>query len=372
MDEENTNQNQDNKEFNLQLTYKGLTEFPDYLLTDDVYKALNLVYLSRNRITKLPENLSNLSSLTGLFLNHNKIQYLPEEIGCLKNLEFLNVTGNELSELPTALGKLLKLQKLNICNNNLTKLPSCIGNLSELRVLEVTNNKLTSIPVELSCCENIETLNLDKNRLTFLPRQLRKLVNLGELSAVGNNLYVLPQEIGRKDDFRRLYVDNNQRLYTLPSSVLRKHVGFYCCATKPLSSEILGHFSHVYVRHTKTDKLPILLPPDLQHVCSMNHCVPSLLELALRVTSDNMHPTDIEGCIPYNLTSFIKCPTAQCETCKRDIFLSAFPVVFKRYLGYILGMCCSLKCVKKCYQVIDLPLIYPTIEDMSLALALVL
>lgn len=82
--------------------------------------------------------------------------------------------------------------------------------------------------------------------------------------------------------------------------------------------------------------------------------------------------SDIEGCIPYNLTSFIKCPTAQCETCKRDIFLSAFPVVFKRYLGYILGMCCSLKCVKKCYQVIDLPLIYPTIEDMSLALALVL
>ena len=43
----------DNKEFNLQLTYKGLTEFPDYLLTDNVYKALNLVYLSRNRITKL-------------------------------------------------------------------------------------------------------------------------------------------------------------------------------------------------------------------------------------------------------------------------------------------------------------------------------
>ena len=85
--------------------------------------------------------------------------------------------------------------------------------------------------------------------------------------------------------------------------------------------------------------------------------------------------SDIEGCIPYNLTSFIKCPTAQCETCKRDIFLSAFPVVFKRYLGYILGMCCSLRCVKKCYQVIDLQLVYPTIEDMSLAfisLALVL
>jgi hypothetical protein len=81
--------------------------------------------------------------------------------------------------------------------------------------------------------------------------------------------------------------------------------------------------------------------------------------------------SDIEGCIPYNLTSFIKCPTAQCETCQRDIFLSAFPVVFKRYLGYILGMCCSLKCVKKCYQAIDLPLVYPTIEDMSLALALV-
>ena len=68
---------------------------------------------------------------------------------------------------------------------------------------------------------------------------------------------------------------------------------FYSCATIPLSSEILEHFSHVHIQHTQTDKLPILLPPDLQHVCSMNHCVPSLLELALRVASDNMHPTGI-------------------------------------------------------------------------------
>lgn len=372
MDQENTNQKKTIPDdvIRLQLTYKGLTEFPDYLLTENVYKAVNLLYLGRNLISKLPENLGNLSSLTGLFINHNKLQHLPEAISRLDNLQSLNLTGNELLELPDSLRKLKKLQKLEICNNQLTKLPSGIGNLLALRILEVANNNLTTVPTELSNCEHLETLNLDNNRLIFLPRQFRKLGCLCELSAAKNNLYALPQEIGRNECFKSLYVDNNQSLYSLPSSVNGKDVGFFRCAEVLLPAEILDHFPHVNIQHTLTEKLSILLPPELQQVLNMQSCVPSLLELALRVASDNIHHTDIKEAIPFNLWSLMECSTSCCEECKKDIFLSAFPVVLKKHTHsqYILGMCCSLNCVKKFHQHSFLPLVYPSLEDMCLAL----
>ncbi|CAC5379393.1 unnamed protein product [Mytilus coruscus] len=364
-----------NKVCSLQLTYKGLTEVPEYLLTDESYKALNLIYLGRNLISKLPENLGNLSALTGLFVNHNKLQFLPEAIGCLKNLDTLNFTGNELTSLPAAIGNLLKLQKLQMCNNKLSRLPTCIGKLSELRSLEVANNNLITIPVELSHCENLLTLNLDNNRLTFLPRQLRNLVNLTEFSAVANNLYVLPQDIGSKDTLHTLYVDKNERLYTLPSTVLGKEIGFYRCGCEPLSTEILEHFPYVKIQHTLTEKLPILLPPDIQHVCNMEQCVLPLSELAMRKVSTSLPTSDIIDSIPYNLSATLSCPLAKCEMCQDNIFLSGFPIVYKDYVksAYILGMCCSLQCTKKCFHGTDngLPVVYPRSEDLSLALVLV-
>jgi hypothetical protein len=78
-------------------------------------------------------------------------------------------------------------------------------------------------------------------------------------------------------------------------------IHFYSCATIPVSSEILEHFYHVYIQHTETDKLPVLLPPDIQHVCSMNHCIPSLLERQWYCT----YSLSLRKCILFYILTFL-------------------------------------------------------------------
>ena len=74
--------------------------------------------------------------------------------------------------------------------------------------------------------------------------------------------------------------------------------------------------------------------------------------------------------------SFLQTPTAHCQHCHVEIFTCAFPVIFRAqvqtYGLILLGLCCSSACVRECSLIIHLPLLYPRLEDLALALALML
>lgn len=77
------------------------------------------LYLSKNMITRLPNELWTLENLTILSLRGNKLTYLPPEIGNLKNLRDLNVSANQLSYLPSELNNLPNLRELAVHPNHL-------------------------------------------------------------------------------------------------------------------------------------------------------------------------------------------------------------------------------------------------------------
>ena len=77
----------------------------------------------------LPDEIYQLTNLTGLHLSSNKLESISEEIGKLTNLTKLSIWYNQLKSLPKSIGNLVNLEndKLHIHGNPLIKsLPDSI------------------------------------------------------------------------------------------------------------------------------------------------------------------------------------------------------------------------------------------------------
>ena len=61
-------------------------------------QKLQVLDLSRNKITQLPEEMQNMKSLRFLSVMHNNIEDLPLSLGFLESLRLLKLTGNPLKE----------------------------------------------------------------------------------------------------------------------------------------------------------------------------------------------------------------------------------------------------------------------------------
>jgi Leucine-rich repeat (LRR) protein len=139
----------------LNLPACGLSRLPESL---NNLTSLTHLYLYTNRLTELPE-LSNMTSLTTLDLNYNQLTKLPD-LSNLSKLSYLNVSRNQLTELPD-LSNLTKLELIWVSNNQLTKLPN-ISNLTSLRSLYTSHNQLTEIPSR-SNLPNLKYLDTSHN-----------------------------------------------------------------------------------------------------------------------------------------------------------------------------------------------------------------
>lgn len=81
-------------------------------------KSLRALYLSDNKISKIPTGISKLSSLTILNLNRNYIKDIPNEISKLNNLKSLHLEGNLISTLPESISSMKQLTKVSLSKNN--------------------------------------------------------------------------------------------------------------------------------------------------------------------------------------------------------------------------------------------------------------
>lgn len=207
----------------LNLSRKGLTEFPEEAFLN---KELKVLRLYGNNIDSIPDRIAELTKLEKLYIGRNNLKYIPASIGKLTNLKILSVQYNEIDSLPEELGNLTNLEQLLLNQNQLTFLPESLGDLKNLEILQVKYNQLDSLPNSIGECENLQFVYLNRNNLQKLPKSMANLSRLKELylSAAGPLLDV-PEEMCNLRYFELIQIDRNTALpacmYVLQANRLR-------------------------------------------------------------------------------------------------------------------------------------------------------
>jgi Leucine-rich repeat (LRR) protein len=82
-------------------------------------------------------------------INNKNITRIPDNIDQLTGLENLNVNNNNLEAIPSSIGNINTLVILTLASNQLSTVPSELGQLTGLALLSLTSNPITSIPTEV-------------------------------------------------------------------------------------------------------------------------------------------------------------------------------------------------------------------------------
>jgi len=161
----------------------GLSEFPRQIF--DLADTLEILDLSGNALSSLPDDLPRLHKLRILFCSDNQFTALPEVIGQCRQLSMVGFKANRIR---TVSGKSLPptLRWLILTDNQVEALPPEIGNCTQLQKLMLAGNRLQTLPSQLAACSRLELVRLAANRLTELPAWLLALPRLSWLAYAGN------------------------------------------------------------------------------------------------------------------------------------------------------------------------------------------
>ncbi|XP_068429204.1 leucine-rich repeat-containing protein 28 [Clinocottus analis] len=341
---------------NLFLNYRNLNNFPVELLKDEGLQFLERLYMKRNSLTTLPDNLAQkLPNLIELYLHSNNIVMIPDAIGDLTRLQSLDLSNNALQFLCPEIGRLRSLRHLRLSNNQLKCLPPEIGDLQDLETLDVSMNQLMSFPDRLYRCATLQNLTADHNLLGHVPRQLCWLHRLNQLSMAANRLTFLPLDLGRSRELQFVFVDNNVDLKGLPSYLYNKVIGCSGCG-------VSAHGLEGGQREALSEAL-VGLPPEVKVVGSEADSVVPLEEIAMRALHRiyRQRPTDLNLLPPINLPrsllDLLQFPLGHCHRCSQTMFTIIYPKLFplrdtalagvhRRTTVSFVAYCCSSRCLR--------------------------
>lgn len=163
----------------------GLTDFPREIF--DLADTLEVLNLSGNALSSLPDDLHCLSRLRVLFCSDNQFTELPECLGQCAALTMIGFKANRIVDVPgSALPPLLRW--LILTDNQIETLPSELGERAYLQKLMLAGNRLKALPPSLSQCHRLELIRIAANQLTELPQWLLILPSLTWLAYAGNPL----------------------------------------------------------------------------------------------------------------------------------------------------------------------------------------
>lgn len=163
----------------------GLTTFPTEIF--DLADSLEILNLSGNQLSSLPDDLTKLKKLKIIFCSDNQFTHLPEVLGAFEHLNMVGFKANKIRHCPAAAIS-EKLRWLILTDNALEKIPINIGNCLHMQKLMLAGNQLNVLPENLLGCENLELLRISANQFMHFPDWLLSLPRLAWLAYAGNPL----------------------------------------------------------------------------------------------------------------------------------------------------------------------------------------
>ncbi|XP_038641032.1 podocan-like protein 1 isoform X1 [Scyliorhinus canicula] len=175
---------------------------------------VNILILSNNNLTRVPENLPPL--LTQLHLQNNRISKIPKGVfSALEILRELYLQSNSLSNIHShTFSKMKGMQYLDLSSNNLMKVPE--GLPPNIVVLQLGKNHIASISKDsVNRIRNLEYLLLQNNRITasgIHKDAFGKLRKLHTLHIFNNPLGKVPASLPRRINSLMLLHDAIERI----------------------------------------------------------------------------------------------------------------------------------------------------------------
>ncbi|TFH92234.1 leucine-rich repeat-containing protein kinase family protein [Vibrio ouci] len=160
-----------------------LTELPLEVLT--LADSLEILDLSDNLLTDLPEWLCELPKLKIVFASNNRFTRLPLVLGRCRALEMVGFKSNQIvrvaeESLPE------HLRWLILTDNQIETLPESLGLRPRLQKLALAGNKIKALPKSFANLVNLELVRLSANQLEHFPEVLLELPKLAWMAFAGN------------------------------------------------------------------------------------------------------------------------------------------------------------------------------------------
>ena len=162
----------------------GLTTFPTELY--DLADTLEILDLSGNALSSLPDDLDRFTKLRILFCSSNQFTSIPAVLGKCPSLSMIGFKANQITHIPEESIPTKNLQWFIVTDNALNKVPDALGQCKKLQKLMLAGNQLTTLPASMANCDALELLRISANQFNELPQWLFNLPKLTWLAYAGN------------------------------------------------------------------------------------------------------------------------------------------------------------------------------------------
>jgi hypothetical protein len=180
----------------------GLKEFPKEIFS--LAETLEVLDLSDNHLTKLPEGILQLKNLKIIFFARNNFTEFPSILSACTSLSMIGFKSNQIKTVPEQAFP-AALKWLILTDNKIEKLPKSIGDCQLLKKCLLAGNFIEELPAEITNCEGLELLRVSANKLKSIPKGLFELPKLSWLAFGGNPI---SQRVELDTDFETYHWDD--------------------------------------------------------------------------------------------------------------------------------------------------------------------